>query len=407
VASDDLTAPLGQGRPRKGRLVIPPLVPRMIAGALSLCVAIFVLWIAFGDDPMGGEPWAVVSTDIRPTVALPKASAAAPDAPQVKSEPGAAAPAGKTVTIIDGMSGKRQEVPIGQGPAPDEAPGAGATPGPGPAAVVSRGLNIDPRLIETTLHGPIPKIGSDGLRPADVYARRVAPGAVQADGPRIAIVVSGLGIGASGTTEALAKLAGPVTLGFAPYGTDVDRWVARARGEGHEVLLQVPMEPFDYPDNDPGPQTLLSALRPEQNVDRLHWFMSRFAGYVGITNYMGARFTATDQAIAPVVREAAKRGLIYFDDGSSPRSLTGQIAGASNGAFAKADVQLDVVPTPTEIDAALGRLEALARERGVAVGVATSLPVSIDRISRWIKASEARGIVLVPISGVANKPKSS
>ena len=57
--------------------------------------------------------------------------------------------------------------------------------------------------------------------------------------------------------------------------------VARARGEGHEVLLQVPMEPFDYPDNDPGPQTLLTSLDAGQNIDRLHWLMSRFQGYVG------------------------------------------------------------------------------------------------------------------------------
>ncbi len=50
-----------------------------------------------------------------------------------------------------------------------------------------------------------------------------------------------------------------------PYGADVERLVARARGEGHEILLQVPMEPFGYPDNDPGPQTLLTSLTPEQN----------------------------------------------------------------------------------------------------------------------------------------------
>ena len=52
------------------------------------------------------------------------------------------------------------------------------------------------------------------------------------------------------------------------------------------------MEPFDYPDNDPGPQTLLTSLTPDQNIDRLHWLMSRFQGYVGIVSYMGARFTA-------------------------------------------------------------------------------------------------------------------
>ena len=151
-------------------------------------------------------------------------------------------------------------------------------------------------------------------------------------------MVGGLGVGATGTQRALAKLPGAVTLAFAPYGADVERWSARARADGHEVLLQVPMEPFDYPDNDPGPQTLLTSLDAEQNLDRLHWLMSRFQGYVGIANYMGARFTASEQALAPVLREAAKRGLIYFDDGSSPRSLAGQIAGANNLPFAKADV---------------------------------------------------------------------
>ena len=85
------------------------------------------------------------------------------------------------------------------------------------------------------------------------------------------------------------------------------------------------MEPFDYPDNDPGPQTLLTSLTPDQNIDRLHWLMSRFQGYVGIVSYMGARFTASEPALAPVLRETAKRGLIYVDDGASPRSVAGQI----------------------------------------------------------------------------------
>ena len=90
------------------------------------------------------------------------------------------------------------------------------------------------------------------------------------------------------------------------------------------------MEPFDYPDNDPGPQTLLVSLTPEQNVDRLHWLMSRFQGYVGISNFMGARFTASEPALAPVLKEASQRGLIYVDDGSSHRSLAGQVASANN-----------------------------------------------------------------------------
>ena len=262
------------------------------------------------------------------------------------------------------------------------------------------------RLLEGTRHGAIPKIAPDGKRPSEAYAR-VAKLQGKPNAPRIAIVVTGLGVSGNVTQSAMTKLPGAVTFAFGPYGFEIDRTVAKARNDGHEVLLQIPMEPFDYPDNDPGPQTLLVSLSAEQNLDRLHWLMSRFQGYVGISNFMGARFSASEPALAPVLREASKRGLIYVDDGTSHRSLAGQIASANNLPFAKGEIVIDAVPTPPNIDRALARLEALAKERGIAVGVASALPASIDRIANWVKAAESRGIVLVPISAVASKPSSS
>ena len=408
MAADDLNAPLGQAKPRRRRFAMPSVVPQAIAGLLGLAIAVFILWAVLVSDRFGGEPDAIVSADVGQK-SKQVSEPGAPPGPQITidtGQPPAGAPGKQpappnTITIIDGMSGKRQEVVIGPGqPAPGQPPAA--TPQPAPA----RNVAIVPRLVETSRHGPLPKIAGDGTRPADAYARPAKPGGTPST-LRIAIVVTGIGVSASGTTEALAKLSGPITLAFGPYGADLDRWVARARGEGHEVLLQVPMEPFDYPDNDPGPQTLLTSLSADQNLDRLYWSMSRCQGYVGITSLMGARFTATEPNIGPVVREAAKRGLIYFDDGSSPRSVAAQISGGTNVSFAKGELVLDVVPTPADIDAALLKLEAMARDRGVAVGVASSLPVSMERIFQWAKSAEGRGITLVPISAVVNKPKSS
>jgi uncharacterized protein len=398
---DDLNTPLGQGQ--KGRrLVLPAFLPKAIAGALGLCLVGFVLWAVTADDPLGGEPAALVAVEPVATAAndpqqpVKIVTPSRYDGPDAASGPAAGT---KTITIIDGSSGKREEVTIASTP--------GSPRGTTPAGSASAPTPPNPQLIETSRHGPIPKVGADGARPADVYAQPVKAAAGKPDGPRIAIVISGLGIGTSGTAEALAKLPGAVTFAFAPYSVNVEQLAARARNEGHEVLMQVPMEPFDFPDNDPGPQTLLTTLDTGQNIDRLHWLMSRFQGYVGIANYMGARFTASESALAPVLRETAKRGLIYVDDGASPRSLASQIAGANNLPFAKAEVVIDAVPTATEIDRALGRLEAAARERGTAVGIAGALPVAIDRIAKWAKAAEGRGFTLVPISAVANKPKSS
>lgn len=397
--ADDLNAPLGQGMKAGRGLVFMPYLPYAVVGLSGLSLLGFVLWAATADDPLGGEPQALVMVDPAPGQPPAAEEAQAAGKPENPSRYDGPAPGSKTITIIDGTSGKREEVTI---PA---APGAARTANASAAAEAAAAPN--PKLTETSRHGAIPKISADGAKPAEAYARPVTTAAGKPDGPRIAIVVNGLGIGTSGTSDALAKLPGPVTFAFAPYSINLEQLAARARSEGHEVLLQVPMEPFDYPDNDPGPQTLLTTLDAGQNVDRLHWLMSRFQGYVGISNYMGARFTASEPALGPVLRETAKRGLIYLDDGTSPRSLASQIAGANNLPFAKAEVVIDAVPTAVEIDRALARLEAAARDRGIAVGVAGALPVAIDRIARWAKAAEARGFTLVPISAVANKAKSS
>ncbi|MBN9584245.1 MAG: hypothetical protein BGN84_07890 [Afipia sp. 62-7] len=396
MTTDDLSAPLGQDRPRKRRYRIPFTAPQAIAAGLGLFLVTFAGFATFNTNPMGGEPMAKVAYDpatlpgdkTPPKVAVPKEAAAA-----VKE--GAAGQ--QTITIIDGTSGARQNVVIGTGadtPAQADAP---------PAVMA----NINPKLLESSRYGMIP-VAAEGLKPFKVYAAGSdAERAAAAKKPTIAIVISGLGVGAAKTADAITKLPGAVSLAFTPYGSDPGKLVARARAQKHEVLLQIPMEPFDYPDNDPGPQTLLTTLPGDQNVDRLTWHMSRFQGYVGLANFMGSRFVATDAAMQPVIKEAAKRGLGWFDDGSSARSVAGVIAEGQAMPFAKANVSIDTVPTQAEIDRALTRLEALAREHGSAVGIASALPISIDRIAIWAKQLDSRGIMLVPLTTAMLKPKSS
>ena len=48
----------------------------------------------------------------------------------------------------------------------------------------------------------------------------------------------------------------------------------------------------------------------------------------------------------------------------------------------------------------------MAKERGVAIGVASALPVSIERISVWAKTLESHGIMLVPLTTAMLKSKS-
>jgi polysaccharide deacetylase 2 family uncharacterized protein YibQ len=399
--ADDLSTPLGQEKARrKRRFRLPFTGFQLLAVVLGLFLLAFAGIAIFNDNPFGGEPIARVALR-QATPAAPDKTAMAPAdtaAPAAKSPAKQAAPGEqKTVTIIDGSSGARHDVVIsGDGAADKDKVEADAAP-----AMMA---GVDQRLLEKSRYGMIPVV-ADGLKPFTVYAAE-ADRAKAAKMPVIAIVVGGLGVGAAKTTDAIMKLPPAVTLAFTPYGSDPSKLAERARAQRHEILLQIPMEPFDYPDNDPGPQTLLTSLPSEQNLDRMYWHLSRFQGYAGIANFMGARFVVTDAVMQPIIREAAKRGLGYLDDGSAPRSVAPALAAGQAMPFAKADFSIDAVPTAVEIDRALARLESLAKERGIAVGVASALPISIERLAVWIKALESHGIMLVPLTTAMLKSKS-
>jgi polysaccharide deacetylase 2 family uncharacterized protein YibQ len=391
--ADDLSTPLGQKTVRqKRRFRLPFTAAQAVAVLLGLFLVTFAGVAIFHDNPLGGEPVSHVA--LRQAAAVDQKPAMAPGSEPAAKAKQASPAEQKTITIIDGSSGTHHDVVLGG----DGADKADANVAP----VLMAG--IDQRLLEKSRYGMIPVV-SDGLKSFTAYAGE-ADRVRAAKMPVVAIVIGGLGVGAAKTTDVIMKLPAAVTLAFTPYGSDPGKLVERARVQRHEILLQVPMEPFDYPDNDPGPQTLLTTLTPEQNLDRLYWHLSRFQGFAGIANFMGARFVVTDAVMQPIIREAAKRGLGYLDDGSAPRSVASSLAAGQAMPFAKADFAIDAVPTAAEIDRALAKLENLAKERGTAVGVASALPISIERLGVWIKALEGHGVMLVPLTTAMLKSKS-
>lgn len=395
MSVDDLSTPLGvdPGTKKAKRSLN---LGKPLLGVALLTVAGLGAFLLLTHDPLGGEPSAV-ATIVRQPAAI---AAVAPNPTQPASQPDAA-PAGNRSTAAELEQDSGVKVVRQNGGA---APSAIIirVPDAQPSALA---LAPDKRLVEKSRHGALPRIGNDGLKPFDLYAR--APSAAaRSRTAKIAIVIGGLGIGQSVTADAISKLPPDVSLAFAPYGNDLERQVQSARTAGHEVLLHLPMEPFDYPDNDPGPQTLLSSLTPTQNVDRLQWLMSRFTGYVGVMNFMGARLTSNETAIAPILREVGGRGLAYLDDGSSPRSLAVSLASGSGMPASRGDLVLDTVQRSSDIDASLAKLETIARERGIAIGTASALPITLDRIARWSRTLEAKGIALVPVSSTIAGPKT-
>ncbi|MDO9458989.1 MAG: divergent polysaccharide deacetylase family protein [Alphaproteobacteria bacterium] len=255
----------------------------------------------------------------------------------------------------------------------------------------------DPMLVEQTVVGPLPRIAEDGARPWHVYAHPAPP----EDGrPKIALVISGMGLSEVPTRLAVQRLPSQVSLAFVPYGNGLQEWVGRARAAGHEVLLELPMEPYDFPENDPGPHALLTGLSAEENTNRLEWLLSRFSGYAGVINFFGGKFSTSEMALGPVMAELNGRGLMIVDNQSAARSRISDIAGQIDMPFVSATSQIDTDLTAIGIDSKLSELEKVAIADGFAAGVGSPLPLTIERISLWAEQLNAKGINLVPVTAL-------
>lgn len=371
--ANDLSTPLTGRKQRTRRGLARPHVPigRLLFGAIALIGIGVILRLVLVEDPHGGRP--SVEAGIATTYTGNSVAEAAASGP---------------VTITAGPLHSSADPE----PSPVSAPRDSAETSAEEADFVLADLS------EETSNGAIPRISGTGQTPFATYRHPFDIAGV--NGPRVAIIVTGLGINEQGSLDAIAQLPDLMTLAFAPYGKALERTVAAARGGGHEVMLEIPLEPFDYPQNDPGPHTLLTGEPPRQNLEKLFWLMARFGGYTGLINNMGARFTASAADFSPVMEELGARGLGYIDDGSSNRSVSQQLAEANKVPFARAGMVIDTNPARASILSALASLEAQALDGGSAIGIVSALPISVQAISEWAAGLDAKGIALVPASAL-------
>ena len=384
----DIERPLGQqAQPRRARPRFAVPGSAILLGLVAVALLAASTGIALRERPFRTPVTvAALEPEARAPAAAPKASE--DQAARVTTTRPSGAPGPSIIHVDPADAGAGGNVVIIRDP-----------------SAIGQNLRVahlpDKALIEPSDTGPLPVRSADGRRPFDVYARPWSG----ARGARVAIVVGGLGVSQTGTQQAIEKLPAEVTLAFASQGNSLGRWMQDARHKGHEIVMQVPLEPFDYPTVNPGRNTLTIAASPEQNLEELRWSLSRITNYTGIMNYMGARFTADAAAMAPVMAELGKRGLAYYDDGSSSRSKAAELALQSGVPYASADAAIDSVRDRGEILKKLDELERIARAKGFAIGVGSAFDVTVDAIAGWAQEAKKRGIEIVPISAVASDPQ--
>ena len=259
---------------------------------------------------------------------------------------------------------------------------------------------IFPYIVEETKNGPLPIISSDGRQSWIEYSRNFK----QSDRkPRVAIIISNLGLSSTYTAAALNMMPKNVTFSFSHIAPKLKNWIRQARQKGNEVLIDLPMEPMGFPGDDPGPDTLLTSLNEVENLNRLERIMMKAGGFVGLLGTHGNKFLLNSESLLPMLKSIKDRGLLYVDNRSTSRSLGPELASTIQLPRAFNNSFIDKVPSKKHILNKLKELEKITKQKKFAVAIVQPLPISLELLSSWIRGLKTKGIALAPVSAIADK----
>lgn len=251
---------------------------------------------------------------------------------------------------------------------------------------------------EITRNGPfgkLPRKSATGNSPLKAYRKTMR---IDQSKSAVAIIIGGLGVNEPLTELAITNLPAEVTLSFAAHATGLQNWVDRARADGHEVLIEIPMESHAFDTLEPGSDRALKVDNVAPNKSNLDWLLSRAQGYFGVINYNGDKFLRRSDAAAESLTRFSDSGLGFIMDGAFDAPTLQNLSRSIGLPYKRALGLIDPEPQTVIIDIELQRLAATATNGSKPIGVGFAYPETIQTVSNWINTLPSQSLQLVPAS---------
>lgn len=381
----------------------------LLASGLTFLILLFGQGQSLKDEALSDGRYARINLEdgtVEGNVRMPEPPAEVPPAqippesvPPVAASTSEVAPAeppivGKDITVQDiaAPAGEVSAASTAQAaPAPAVAP-VSTPSSAAPVAPVRAPLNAAPNTALSETVGPLvlPKVAADGMTPSAYYKK---PFTREKDVPLVAVVIRDLGLHAAHTKSAL-MLDEYVTLSFSPYAQKLNAQSAAARAAGHELWLQVPMEPEGYPANDAGPYSLLRNESAEANLARLHEVMATATGYVGLVAPPAELFSAGN-LMGDLAEDIRTRGLLLL------QHKTVTTLPRYDEVILSVSRTVQPTTTPEQLRLLLSELETVARTRGYAVLSLPASPGLLAELPVWLNTLKEKKLSLAPLSAIS------
>ena len=246
-----------------------------------------------------------------------------------------------------------------------------------------------------------PRAPADRKLRDPLAARSASPASpTSVSAPRVAVIIDNLGARRD-VFDPLRDIRRPLTVAILP-GLPLSEWTAREAAQaGMEVILDLPMEPYRFPEVDPGPGALLMAMGPQELQAQVGAHLASVPGAVGVTNHMGSRMTEDRTRMRTVLEVLAGRRLFLVDGLASNLSVAYDEAKALGLRAGRRQIVVDHAAGEAGDRVRWDEVAWWAERRGEVIVIAHGHPLTAGLLREYVPRWEARGIRLVPVSQLA------
>ena len=214
--------------------------------------------------------------------------------------------------------------------------------------------------------------------------------------PQLALVIDDLGRSLKSAAD-FAALGIPLTFAVFPKLPESRAVAEYFTSRQRDIMLHMPMEPRDYPVQDPGPGAIFMVMNDLEVRRILGDDLESVPGIIGVNNHMGSRLTADPHMMAQVMATLRGRDLFFLDSRTIADSVAYKSAVEAGIPALQRDVFLDNERNVDNILEQFRVLIEIAKVKGEAIGIGHPYPETLQALSRVAEIAESAGVEIVPV----------
>jgi len=223
---------------------------------------------------------------------------------------------------------------------------------------------------------------------------------------RLALVLYGFGDDVRLAAEFFA-LPAPFAVALAPGGKSSQSLFQDAHARRREIVLQLPLEPINYPQVDPGPGTLLVTMPPGRIAALVHRYIEQARPVTAVANHMGSLATQDMTVMTAIYRQLRRTGLPFVHVFPAAGAVCRDLAADLGVAYNEPDAMIDAEARQSEpraLDQRWKGLLAEAHGRDRMVVWLRATPLTLRWLAPALQAKRLGGVYVVPLSALLRRP---